>query len=765
MLARSNFIAWKVLNLRFDVASVRYRALMPALGLRDRGYESIFFQNGEKLLPVSELAAAVFVKSFSPADLRLARKLRMAGASVILDLCDNVFVDGYESDRGTQAFSCFNELAELANAVVVPTEELGNHLQRVTRAGRIVVIPDQVETQTAVAEVLRFRELFIDHRRGVVPRRLAHLPEPLIAKVIPTARGALRIVDRTGALRLGLRGLLRRTETAHLSTDAELMMTLRDRLPPAAHRKRVIWFGNHGAPHSKFGMPSLAGIVGVLGAVNEVIPIELVVVSNNYPRFKDLFGKTSFPVLYREWELRSIFDHVSTADVCVLPNPKDDFSIGKSPNRALLALAQGVPVVADFIPSLSALQGCMMFDDWIGGISTYLSDPERAAKDVLRAREIIRQRFSKRAVTDAWQQVIEGAVPSTGNAARRMRARSNGNLERVDASQQRAIALKSIPRDGVSVAMCTFNGERFLEEQLDSLLRQVNRPAELVICDDASTDDTVEILECFARQAPFPVRLLVNWKRVGIRRNFERALSLCNGPYIALADQDDIWTEERLAKSLHEIKRIEVTYGQSTPTLVHSDMTVVDKDDRIIHPSYFLRRGLARSHREPLKELIAQNYVTGCTTLMNRALLSLALPMPPVAALHDWWIALVAAATGVVYTINRPLVRYRAHGGNAVGAKKRESLAFLLRAAANAECFVTLAQSQAIAGVLSERLPKSDSLLFLKRYHTLLYQGGLKNAVALGTDGVRYQNWLLTLIFLGHVTLRSFRGIELRRTD
>ncbi len=759
MLPGRKFIAWKVLDLRFDVASVRYRALMPALGLRERGYESILFQKGENLTLVSDLAAAVFVKSFSPTDLQLAQKLRIAGVRIFLDLCDNVFAGGYESDGARHAFGCFNELAQMANAVVVPTEELGNHLQRTTAAGRIIVIPDQVETQMAVSEVLRFREIFIDYRRGVVPGRLAHLPEPLLATMIPAARGALRFVDRTGALRSGIRSLLRGRGPTDVSVDREINSALHDKRRGELERKRIIWFGNHGAPHSKFGMPSLAGIVDALAAVNDIIPIELVVVSNNHPRFKELFANTPFPSFYREWRIRSIFDHVSTADVCVLPNPKDHFSIGKSPNRALLALALGVPVVAEFIPSFTALQGCMVFDDWIGGITDYLSRPERAARDVLQARAIIRKRFSKQVIAAAWQQLLEPPTehtPSRSNARRNDRDRNNTGTE----EQKSYIALKSAVRDGVSVAMCTYNGEAFLDQQLDSLLRQINRPAELVICDDGSVDGTVDILERFARHAPFPVRLSLNAKRLGIRANFEQALSLCTGPYIALADQDDVWTEERLAESLEEMKRIEAIHGRITPALVHSDMTVVDKDDRVIDSSYFRRRGVRRFHREPLKELIAQNYITGCTTLMNRALLTLVLPIPEAATLHDWWIGLVAGATGVVHTVDRPLVRYRAHDGNAVGAKKKESLASLLQAAANPERFAALAQSQAIERVLSERLPKSNSLAFLKGYHASLYRGGLKSAIALGREGVRYQNWLLTLIFLGHVALRSFQALN-----
>ena len=100
----------------------------------------------------------------------------------------------------------------------------------------------------------------------------------------------------------------------------------------------------------------------------------------------------------------------------------------------------------------------------------------------------------------------------------------------------------------ISIALCTYHGERFLQEQLDSFLQQTRLPDELVVCDDGSTDLTVPILEAFGVQAPFPVRLSINSQNLGFTKNFEKAISLCRGEIIAMSDQDDVWLPEKLEK-------------------------------------------------------------------------------------------------------------------------------------------------------------------------------------------------------------------------
>jgi len=104
------------------------------------------------------------------------------------------------------------------------------------------------------------------------------------------------------------------------------------------------------------------------------------------------------------------------------------------------------------------------------------------------------------------------------------------------------------PRATVSVALCTYNGAAYLGEQLDSIVAQSRPPDELVVCDDGSTDGTVGLLQAFVPEAPFPVRLYRNERNRGFAKNFERAISLCTGDFIALSDQDDVWKPEKLAR-------------------------------------------------------------------------------------------------------------------------------------------------------------------------------------------------------------------------
>src|SRR4029077_8380451 len=100
----------------------------------------------------------------------------------------------------------------------------------------------------------------------------------------------------------------------------------------------------------------------------------------------------------------------------------------------------------------------------------------------------------------------------------------------------------------LSIAMCTYNGARFLPEQLESIAAQTRLPDELVVCDDGSADESAEIVRNFGKNAPFPVRLELNEKNLGATKNFEKAIGLCQGDLISLADQDDVWKPQKLSK-------------------------------------------------------------------------------------------------------------------------------------------------------------------------------------------------------------------------
>ena len=225
----------------------------------------------------------------------------------------------------------------------------------------------------------------------------------------------------------------------------------------------------------------------------------------------------------------------------------------------------------------------------------------------------------------------------------------------------------------LSVAMCTYNGARFLPEQLGSIAGQTRLPGELVICDDGSSDETVEIVRNFARHAAFPVRLEVNEKNLGSTRNFEKAIGLCQGEIIALSDQDDVWHREKLsclAEVLEHDERI---------AAVFSDAELIDEDSQPLAGTlwgsflFHSREQKKFEAGEGLRVLLKHATVTGATMAFRSRFRGLTLPIPS-SQVHDHWIALLIACVSQVAAIKTPLVRYRRHPSQQIGAPNTDSV-------------------------------------------------------------------------------------------
>lgn len=223
----------------------------------------------------------------------------------------------------------------------------------------------------------------------------------------------------------------------------------------------------------------------------------------------------------------------------------------------------------------------------------------------------------------------------------------------------------------ISIALCTCNGERFLGEQLASLASQSCLPSELVVCDDASDDGTYDLLENFARSAPFPVRLYRNQKRLGIGQNFEQAIRLCSGSVIALCDQDDVWLPEKLARYA-ECFSNEIDW-------IFCDAQVMDAT--LLPLAYTLweataftedQRRLARDGR--VFEVLLKHYVVaGATTAFRAELRDQLLPIPSEWH-YDAWLAAVLAATKKSTMVDACMQHYRQHEHNALGMAQRSLL-------------------------------------------------------------------------------------------
>lgn len=232
----------------------------------------------------------------------------------------------------------------------------------------------------------------------------------------------------------------------------------------------------------------------------------------------------------------------------------------------------------------------------------------------------------------------------------------------------------------VEIAIATFNGERYLSDQIKSILSQDYSDWRLLIRDDGSTDATHKILQTFLLQEPSRLQWInpLESLNIGIVCNFNKLLEYSSSNYTFLCDQDDVWLPSKIKDSLQIIKKMESQWGFETPILVHSDLRVVTAELQLSHSSFWRSHNLDPT-RNSLRNLLVRNNITGCTVVINKALRKLALPFPNSIFMHDWWLALVAAAFGKIAWLSKPTILYRQHQNNQVGAQSQKLRYFVTR--------------------------------------------------------------------------------------
>ncbi len=219
----------------------------------------------------------------------------------------------------------------------------------------------------------------------------------------------------------------------------------------------------------------------------------------------------------------------------------------------------------------------------------------------------------------------------------------------------------------VDILMATYNNVPFLEPQIESILRQDHTSWRLLIRDDGSKDGTREVGERYAKRFPRKIRVVHDeCGRLGPCGNFARLVEYSDAPYIMFADADDVWLPDKIRISLARCREIEGP-SRETPALVFTDLEVVDENLDTIAESFWRYQRLDPT-KTRLNRLLTHNVVTGCTVLFNRALRSVAVPIPGDAKMHDAWMALTASAFGRIDFIPKATVLYRQHGANRVGA-------------------------------------------------------------------------------------------------
>ncbi len=219
----------------------------------------------------------------------------------------------------------------------------------------------------------------------------------------------------------------------------------------------------------------------------------------------------------------------------------------------------------------------------------------------------------------------------------------------------------------VDILLATFNGERYLRDQLDSILNQTYKDFRLLISDDCSTDNTRVILEEYKKKDN-RIEIFYQEENLGVVKNFEFLLKKVENKFFMFADQDDIWKEEKVEKSVN--KMIE-----TNSDLVYSDLEVVNEKLEVTFKSYWKLKGIYNKIKKynNFESLYLNNFVTGCTIIAKKDWIEKVLPLPNKSkyVLHDYWISLMISETGKIDYIEEPLMKYRQHKNNSIGSKKK----------------------------------------------------------------------------------------------
>lgn len=424
-------VGWCVASLSADIASVRYRAVLPLLALEEKQYHCTLFTHTAEI-DLSQLDVLIIVKNFTVESFLLAQEARAKGVTVILDLCDNIFIEAYGKHSKNRASEMFMAISKHASAIVATTEPLAAVIrEHISYTVPVYVIPDGVEADAnACAQRLaQAREATstqlvnqLSQQASKVRNRVSDLRKASFKGLVKAQLRRFRDwlswrfwIHRSrmayGKLRSAatwcVHQLSRLTAPRSSPTDSNT-------LTGDTSRMSILWYGNHGAPHARFGMLDLLEIRGALEQIAIEFQVELVVVSNNRSKYEKHIKPMAIPSRYLEWSSAVVEQCLAEACVVVVPNMRDAFSLCKSANRTVHALTRGVPVVATATPALEPLAGSIVVDDFLQGLRRYLSSIPQAKADVAKGLKLIEEHFSPAVIGKAWIEVLETAMLTQG---------------------------------------------------------------------------------------------------------------------------------------------------------------------------------------------------------------------------------------------------------------------------------------------------------------------------------------------------------------
>jgi len=300
----------------------------------------------------------------------------------------------------------------------------------------------------------------------------------------------------------------------------------------------------------------------------------------------------------------------------------------------------------------------------------------------------------------------------------------------------------------VDILLATYNGTSYINDFFASLSAQTYTNWRLIVRDDCSRDDTLSKVIAFEENNRGKVLVLDSEHNIGVKRNFSELMSRSSAKYIFFADQDDVWRSDKIKLTLDFAKRIDDV--DDIPLLVHTDLTVVDEELRVISSSFWRYQGLHPERGRNLKDIMVQNVVTGCTMMINRKLIEIAGPVPSSARMHDWWLAILACAAGNVYYINKQTVLYRQHGNNDIGAKRYsfKSALYALKYPSTHRDSLILTQDQANAFIaIYHQIISEHDTTILSKFANMKHQGFIGKRITAARLRLRKNGILRTIGF------------------
>jgi glycosyltransferase involved in cell wall biosynthesis len=261
-----------------------------------------------------------------------------------------------------------------------------------------------------------------------------------------------------------------------------------------------------------------------------------------------------------------------------------------------------------------------------------------------------------------------------------------------------------------SILLSTYNGDKYLKQQLDSLSNQTYKDIEIIGRDDCSIDHNLDVLKSY------DVEMVSASENLGPKGSFLTLLEYSlksDSQYFMFCDQDDVWEKDKIEKTLAKMKELENEFGD-IPLLVHTDLEVVDEELNTIDNSFWHFEQINPSMND-FNRLLMQNTITGCTMMINKKLAKFVLPVPNDAIMHDWWIGLVASKFGKIGIVDEKTIKYRQHINNNIGAKVFGVKYILNRLLNKNTLSKNIKQAKAFLSIYKEKLDR-DSIKMLEDF-------------------------------------------------